>query len=394
LAAGVLATRKTYTEPKKFLPLSEAPTPRTLSAYLEVMAIPRVRTHYTSRVNTNRKHFKSNLFQKQLQERRQNFSKCNVFESPLWHHGSSSTSLALLSFTTSEAAPKTAARPRKALLLPTPAAGAVRVSAAAAAAAGAERSAAAAEEVAASAEIAATAASSSLQVDAQSLPWMCALPRCLAALPRVCALLRSQSDVIWRLICDLSEVLNAPPCNNEEKKKKRKRCTESDAESDAAGDQKGDMKKKKKKKNKEGGVNHGEEAEEEEDDNEDGEYGHVVGDISEQETLSFEKRKSDTSSSSSCCWGEHAATLIDAATAAAGMKETLFRHQDLTVVGKATEVKHEENTDQLLASSWREEPLVLQRYAVYTARKKETPIRVAKTLGLPLVDVLRWNQKK
>ena len=38
--------------------------------------------------------------------------------------------------------------------------------------------------------------------------------------------------------------------------------------------------------------------------------------------------------------------------------------------------------------------LVLQRYAVYSTRKNETPALVAKSLGLPLPDLLRWNQNK
>jgi hypothetical protein len=148
-------------------------------------------------------------------------------------------------------------------------------------------------------------------------------------------------------MCDLSEVLNAPRDNNEEKK--RRRCTDGDAEGDQGGD----------KKNEEG----------EEHDNDNGEDGNgdsdVVGDISEQKTLSFGR----TSDTTSCSWGADAATLIDAATAAAGMEETPFRHQLFTA--GAAGIKKEEKKKRDLCTDCRE-TLVLQRYALYSARKKET----------------------
>jgi len=207
---------------------------------------------------------------------------------------------------------------------------------------------------------------------------MCALPRCLAALPRVCALLRSQSDAIWRLMCDLSDVLNATS-NNE---KKRKRCSVSN-ESDG------------NKNGVDGGDRGGNEKEEA-----DGDYGDQgnVGDAVD-EILDTQMLAVRSSRDTSCRESAHAATLIDAATAAAGMKEEPpCQHQLLTLKRAATE--HEKlgyvgegggGTDHFSSGG---ESLVLQRYAVYASRQNETPFRVAKTLGLPLADILRWNQKK
>jgi hypothetical protein len=190
-------------------------------------------------------------------------------------------------------------------------------------------------------------------------------------------------------MCDLSDALNAASDNGAlNADKKRKRCTEGDAEGD----------QKNGKKHDEGEFARG--GQEEEVDGSNGDDGTIgddgAEDISETQTLPSE------------IWGAHAATLIDAATAATGWNEipsTPFQHQLLRVAeaagvkseetgdGRREEGSEERGTDQLLASS-REEPLLLQRYAVYSTRQNETPVRVAKTLGLPLVDVLRWNQKK
>jgi len=195
-------------------------------------------------------------------------------------------------------------------------------------------------------------------------------------------------------MCDLSDVLNAPSNNgglNDEKK--RKRCTEGDAE--------GDQKDGNNNNNNNDEVKVARGGKEEEVDGGDGDDNTICDDgaedISEKQTLPSES------------WGAHAATLIDAATAAAGWNETPstpFQHQLLKVAeaagvkseetgdGRREEGSEERGTYHLLASS-REDPLLLQRYAVYsTRRQSETPVRVAKTLGLPLVDVLRWNQKK
>jgi len=67
------------------------------------------------------------------------------------------------------------------------------------------------------------------------------------------------------------------------------------------------------------------------------------------------------SSSDMYDWGAQAATLIDAAT----------KGQD--------RLPHE--------------VLTLQRYALYSSKYKETPYLAAKTLGLPLAEILRWNKE-
>jgi len=280
---------------------------------------------------------------KQLQERLlYTSSKCNVFESPLWHRDSSSSS------STSVGTEAPAAAPSRPASLPPP-----------------------------SAQATVAATFSSFQVDAQSLPWMCALPRCLAALPRVCALLRSQSDAIWRLMCDLSDVLNATS-NNE---KKRKLCSVSDQSS--------------ARKNGVSGVDRGGN-ESEEGNGVFGDHGNIVdgvADISETQTLAFGRGRD-----ASCCWGAHAATLIDAATVATGVKEPPSQHQLLTVRATAAE---SDETDYVGGGGGGADhfascggPLVLQRYAVYVSGDNETPIQIAKRLGLPLADILRWNQKR